>query len=100
MILLATFRYTLKYSVSTLNLEAAVSSSSPQITLASQIQETWNNSTNSLGTLSVRFLKLGIWFLVYSPVLLILAAGIYSFTRWRRNQRSILADIPESNHSD
>lgn len=88
------------YSTITLNLEAAISSSSPQINLASQIQETWNNSTNSLGALSVRFLKLGIWFLVYSPVLLIFAAGIYGVTRWRRTQREILADIPESTHSD
>ncbi|WP_414550875.1 DUF4349 domain-containing protein [Anabaena sp. CCY 0017] len=88
------------YSTITLNLEAAISSSSPQITLASQIQETWNNSTDSLGKLSVGLLKLGIWLMVYTPVWFILAAGIYGVIRWRRTQRSILADIPESNHSD
>ncbi|HYW18833.1 MAG TPA: DUF4349 domain-containing protein [Nodularia sp. (in: cyanobacteria)] len=88
------------YSTITLNLEAAVSSSSPQATLAAQTQETWNKSTNSLGALSVRFLKLGIWFLVYSPVLLILAAGIYSFTRWRRTHTPVLAEIPEPTNSD
>ncbi|GAX38748.1 DUF4349 domain-containing protein [Nodularia sp. NIES-3585] len=88
------------YSTITLNLEAAISSSSPQITLASQIQETWNKSTNSLGALSISLLKLGIWLMVYSPLWLILAAGIYGFIRWRRTQRSILADIPESTHSD
>ena len=88
------------YSTITLNLEAAISSSSPQITLASQIQETWNNSTDSLGKLSVGLLKLGIWLMVYSPVCFILAAGIYGVIRWRRTQRAILADIPESTHSD
>jgi hypothetical protein len=88
------------YSTITLNLEAAISSSSPQITLPAQIQETWNNSTDSLGKLSVGLLKLGIWLMVYSPVWFILAAGIYGVTRWRRTQRAILADIPESTTSD
>ncbi|MEA5514785.1 DUF4349 domain-containing protein [Nodularia sp. UHCC 0506] len=88
------------YSTITLNLEAAISSTSPQITLASQIQETWKNSTHSLGKLSVGLLKLGIWSMVYSPVLLILAAGIYGVTRWRRTQTPILADSPKSTNSD
>ncbi|WP_413200118.1 DUF4349 domain-containing protein [Nostoc piscinale] len=72
------------YSTITLNLEAAVSSNSPQRALGSQIQETWNNSTQSLGSLTVGLLKLGIWLIVYTPYLLILAAGVYGFLRWRR----------------
>ncbi|MCG6137861.1 MAG: DUF4349 domain-containing protein [Nostoc sp. LLA-1] len=74
------------YSTITLNLEAAVSTTSPQPALGSQIQETWNQSTNALGLLTVSLLKLGIWFLVYSPLWLILAAGIYGWIRWRRTQ--------------
>ena len=72
------------YSTITLNLEAAVSSSSPQRALGSQIQETWNNSTGSVGAFTVALLKLGIWLIAYTPYLLILAAGGYSFMRWRR----------------
>lgn len=72
------------YSTITLNLEAAVSSSSPQRNLGSQIQETWNNSTNSVGAFTVGLMKLGIWLIVYTPYLLILAAGAYGFMRWRR----------------
>ncbi|BAT51204.1 hypothetical protein NOS3756_01260 [Nostoc sp. NIES-3756] len=74
------------YSTITLKLEAAVSSSSPQRGVSSQVQETWNNSTQSLGNFTVGLLKLGIWLMVYSPYLLILAGGAYAFYRWRRNR--------------
>lgn len=74
------------YSTITLNLEAAVSSTSPQRGVGSQIQETWNKSTQSLGAFTVSLLKLGIWLMVYSPYLLILAASVYGFTRWRRTE--------------
>ncbi len=75
------------YSTITLNLEAAVSSSNQGRGLATQVQESWNNSTNSLGKVTVGLLKLSIWLMVYSPVLLILAGGIYGLQRWRRNSR-------------
>jgi DNA repair ATPase RecN len=71
------------YSTITLNLEAAVSGASPQRGLNSQVQETWNNSTNSFGGFTVGLLKLGIWLMVYSPYLLVLVAGIYGLNRWR-----------------
>jgi DNA repair ATPase RecN len=74
------------YSTISLSLEAAVSSTSPQRAVGSQIQQTWNNSTQSLADFTVKLLKLGIWLLVYSPYFLILVAGAYAFYRWRRNQ--------------
>lgn len=74
------------YSTITLNIEAAVSSTSPRRAADSQIQETWNKSTQSLGAFTVGLLKLGIWLMVYSPYLLILAAGVYGFSRWRRTE--------------
>ena len=82
------------YSTITLNLEAAVSSTSPQPAFGLQVQETWNNSTHSLSTFSVGLLKLGIWLIVYSPYLLIFAALVYGFSRWRRNH------LPESTRSE
>ncbi|MBW4688960.1 MAG: DUF4349 domain-containing protein [Komarekiella atlantica HA4396-MV6] len=87
------------YSTITLNLEAAISSTSPQRALGEQIQETWNNSTHSLSVFTVRLLKLGIWLMVYSPYLLILAAGVYGFTRWRRHSPR-LTQTSESANSD
>lgn len=77
------------YSTITLNLEAAVSSSTPQRAFGSQIQETWNNSTHSFGEFTVGLLKLGIWLMVYSPFLLILAAAVYGLQRWRRPSRHL-----------
>ncbi|WP_256364357.1 hypothetical protein [Nostoc piscinale] len=34
--------------------------------------------------MTVGLLKLGIWLIVYTPYLLILAAGVYGFLRWQR----------------
>lgn len=73
------------YSTISLKLEAAVSSSSPQRTFGSQIQETWNRSSESLSEFSIGLLKIGIWLLVYSPYWLILAVAIYGFKRWQHN---------------
>ncbi|MBE8990234.1 DUF4349 domain-containing protein [Nostoc sp. LEGE 12450] len=88
------------YSTITLNLEAAVSSTSSQPALGLQVQETWNNSTHSLSTFSVGLLKLGIWLIVYSPYLLILVALVYGFSRWQRNHSPRLTQTPESTRSE
>jgi Domain of unknown function (DUF4349) len=83
------------YSTITLNLEAAVSSSNPQRALGSQIQETWNKSTDSVGNFTAGLLKLGIWLIVYSPYFALLAVGVYGFNRWRRNQARPLTQTPD-----
>jgi Domain of unknown function (DUF4349) len=88
------------YSTITLNLEAAVSSNSPQRGLGSQIQETWNNSTGSVGGFTVGLMKLSIWLLAYSPYLLIIIAGGYGVNRWRRRNSRHLTPTPESANSD
>lgn len=72
------------YSTITLKLEAAVSSNGTQRALGSQLQDSWNKSTNSFGDFTVGLLKLGIWLMVYSPYFLALAAVGYGFNRWRR----------------
>ncbi|OUL33489.1 DUF4349 domain-containing protein [Nostoc sp. 106C] len=86
------------YSTITLNLEAAVSSSSPQRGLGSQIQETWNNSSHSVGEFTVGLLKLAIWLMVYSPYFLVLAAAIYGLNRWRRNSQPVRTTPPAENY--
>ncbi|MHC5746142.1 MAG: DUF4349 domain-containing protein [Nostoc sp.] len=88
------------YSTITLNLEAAVSSTSPQPAFGLQVQETWNNSTHSLNAFSVGLLKLGIWLIVYSPYLLIFVALVYGFKRWRQTHSPRLTQTPESTRSD
>ncbi|MHC5935115.1 DUF4349 domain-containing protein [Nostoc sp.] len=88
------------YSTITLNLEAAVSSTSPQPAFGLQVQETWNNSTHSFGAFTVGLLKLGIWLIVYSPYLLIFVALIYGFSRWRRTHSPRLTQTPEPTSSE
>lgn len=87
------------YSTITLSLEASVSSSSPQSSVSSQMQETWNSSTHSLQQFILGLMKLGIWLIVYSPLLLLLAFGIYSGNRWRQTHRPSLVN-PESTNAD
>jgi hypothetical protein len=65
------------YSTISLQLEATVAGSSPQRNLGSQIQETWNSSTQSLGTFTTGLLKVGIWLIVYSPYWLVLVVAAY-----------------------
>ncbi|BDI19025.1 hypothetical protein ANSO36C_48270 [Nostoc cf. commune SO-36] len=88
------------YSTITLNLQAAVSSTSSQPAFGLQVQETWNKSTHSLSSFSVGLLKLGIWLIVYSPYLLIFAALVYGFNRWRRTHSPRLTQAPESTTSE
>ena len=88
------------YSTITLKLEAAVSSTSPQPALGSRVQETWNNSTHSFGEFNIGLLRLGIWLIVYSPFLLLLAAAGYGFTRLRRSNSRPLTQTPESPNAD
>jgi hypothetical protein len=85
------------YSTITLKLEATVSSSGTQRALGSQLQESWNKSTNSFGDFTVGLLKLGIWLMVYSPYLLALAAIGYGFNRWRRGHSPRFTRTPDTN---
>lgn len=88
------------YSTITLNLEAAFASTTPQPPLSSQIQETWAKSTHSLSEFTVSLLRLGIWLMVYSPYLLILAAAAYGYNRLRRSNSRLLTPAPEPLNSD
>jgi hypothetical protein len=88
------------YSTITLSLEAAVASSSPQTSVTSEMQETWNSSTHSLQKLGIGLIKMAIWLIVYSPVFVLLGIAIYSLMRWRRSHAPVLANIGESRNSD
>ena len=87
------------YSTITLNLEAAVSTTNNQPGLPSQIQDAWNNSTNSFGAFTVSLMKLGIWLLVYTPYLIIVVAAAYFLKRRFRTSRR-LQQTPRSTNSD
>jgi len=87
------------FSTITLNLQAAVSSTSNQPGLPSQIQDAWNNSTRSFGEFTVGLMKLGIWLLVYTPYLLILVAAGYFLKRRFRSLPPVTPN-PQPRNSD
>ena len=63
------------YSTISLTLEEAIAVVPPQRSMQVQLQETWDGATRSLGKVTVDLLQLGIWLMVYSPYLLLLAGG-------------------------
>jgi hypothetical protein len=73
------------YSTITLQLEAAVSTTSPQQPLGLQVQDTWNNATHSVGELTTDFIRLAIWLVAYSPYLLLLGGATWlGYTRHKK----------------
>ena len=69
------------YSVVTVNLqqESATVPAQPQL----QAQETWEQATHSVGSLTVSLMKLGLWLLAYSPYWLVIGLGAIALRRWQ-----------------
>jgi len=88
------------YSTITLKLEADVSTTTPEGSLSSQVQETWNISTYSLREFSISLLRLGIWLMVYSPYLLILVAAIYGYIKLQKSTSRSITQTPEPPNVD
>jgi LPS O-antigen subunit length determinant protein (WzzB/FepE family) len=88
------------YSTITLKLEADVSTTTPEHSLSSQVQETWNISTYSLREFSISLLRLGIWLMVYSPYLLILVAAIYGYIKLQKSNSQSITQTPEPHKVD
>jgi hypothetical protein len=75
------------YSTISLQLEAAVSSTTPQPPLGLQVQDTWNNATHSVGELTTDLIRLVIWLLAYSPYLLLFGGTAWlSYTRLKKQR--------------
>lgn len=65
------------YSNINLQLEAAVSSNTPQQPLGVQAQDSWNNATQSVGEFSTNLMRFAIWLIAYSPYLLLFGGAIW-----------------------
>ena len=84
---LKSLRNQVAYSTITLTLEAAVSAQqTPEPSLGLRVQETWGKATHSVGELTLGLFGLGIWLLAYSPYLLLIAAAVYGFNRFKKHQ--------------
>ncbi|MEG4859641.1 DUF4349 domain-containing protein [Microcoleus sp. K1-B6] len=82
---LKSLRNQVAYSTISLTLEAAVSAQQTQEpSLGLRAQETWGKATHSVGELTLGLFGLGIWLLAYSPYLLLIAAAVYGFNRFKK----------------
>lgn len=84
------------YSTITLNMEAEVAGLAPQTPLVSQVKETWENATNSVSKLTVSLVRLSLWFVAFSPYLLILGGAAFAYKQMRKSQPRNSAQAPNS----
>lgn len=70
------------YSTITVQLEAAVSTTTPPVAVGLQVRDTWNNATQSVGEFTTNLAELAIWLVAYSPYLLLIGGAMWlSHTR-------------------
>jgi archaellum component FlaC len=74
------------YSLINLKLESAIANQTSDRAVPVQLQETWNRSTQSLASVTMMFVKLAVWLLVYSPYL-----GIALLVGWYVRSRQLRA---------
>ncbi|MBD2002811.1 DUF4349 domain-containing protein [Funiculus sociatus GB2-A5] len=83
---LKNLRSRVAYSTITLTLEENIATTPPEIPLNSQVKETWNQATHSLGELAVGLIRLSIWLAVFSPFVFILVAASLGYNRLKKQQ--------------
>lgn len=84
---LKSLRSRVAYSTITLTLEEAIAGIPPERPLGSDVRETWNQATHSLGELTTSFIRLAIWLAVFSPFLFVLVAVPVGYHRWKQQRR-------------
>ena len=80
------------YSQISINLETELAAVPRERSLATQLQEAWQQSTHSLGVLTVSLLEGGIWLVVYSPYWIAIGSGaavsfVFLRRKWRGRQQ-------------
>lgn len=78
------------YSVLTINLQQATTTTPAQPGVQKQVQETWQQATHSVGGFTVGLMKLGLWLLAYSPYLVAVILGVVMIRRWRSHSRTVV----------
>lgn len=76
------------YSVVTLHLQQVTATIPAEPGLSTQVQETWEQATHSVGSFTVGLMKLGLWLLAYSPYGLLLVLSLLLVRRWRSLHRT------------
>ncbi len=77
------------YSQISVTLETKLAAVPRDRSLTTQLHEAWQQSTHSLGVLTISLLEGGIWFVVYSPYWIAIGSGaaisvVYLKRKWQR----------------
>ena len=64
-----------RFSTISVSLSSAIAQTPAQPAFTTQLANTWNSSTSSVGNFTTDLLQLGLWLLVYSPYIAILLSG-------------------------
>lgn len=74
------------YSTINLTMEEAIALAPTGQPVGVQVQDTWNQASDSVGKFTVNLIRLGVALLVWSPYLLLLAGAAYGFNRIRKQK--------------
>ena len=77
-----------RYSTITLSLESQVALSPQTPGVATQLSNSWNAATHSVGGFTTNLLQLGLWLLAYSPYILVMAIGTVLIVKVRRGTQN------------
>ncbi|MEP0858417.1 DUF4349 domain-containing protein [Trichocoleus sp. DQ-U1] len=96
---LKSLRSRVAYSTITLTLEEAIAGIPPARPLGSDVRETWNQATHSLGELTTSLIRLAIWLAVFSPFLLVLVAVPVGYHRFKHPRSQSAPQPSEPPHA-
>jgi hypothetical protein len=74
------------YSTINLTMEEAIALAPTGQPVGVQVQDTWNQASDSVGKFTVNLIRLSVALLVWSPYLLLLAGAAYGFNRIRKQK--------------
>lgn len=74
------------YSTINLTMEEAIAIAPTQQPVGVQVQDTWNQASDSVGKFTVNLIRMSVALLVWSPYLLLLAGAAYGFNRIRKQK--------------
>jgi hypothetical protein len=88
------------YSTVNLILEEAIAQTPQGRSLGNQLQESWAQSTHSMGVLTTRLIQLGVWILVFSPYLIGLVFIMMLGRKALARRKNFVAVATESHSSE
>ncbi|MBW4659711.1 MAG: DUF4349 domain-containing protein [Drouetiella hepatica Uher 2000/2452] len=77
------------YSTIELRFESVIAPVPAQPAVQTQLVDSWNDATQSIGRFTVDLMQIGIWLMVYSPYWLVVGSAVTLLYRRRRRVREV-----------